>query len=143
MLLKWCRKKWKQVKKIKKEEISNKKSPADFPKPFIGDGLALTYFKNQQENNNIENGVFKLNLADFSVKNLLPYYLKYVIKTMENSEYKRTDKEVSSDLNISIDKARRVKQLSIERGYLVNGIKSCRVFIVQKDKINKYLKDGC
>jgi hypothetical protein len=143
MLLKFCKKKWRQVKNLKKKEISIKKTPADFPKPFTGTGSALTYFKNQQNNNTMENGVFTLNLADFSVKNLLPYYLKYVIKTMENGEYKRTDKEVANDLNISIDKARRVKNLSVDREYLINKIKSCRVFVVQRNKINKYLMEGC
>ncbi len=125
----------------KKPEVKQIAEVKIFPKPWVVEGIARHFFINPQQKYMYEKQVCTINLAELSVAQLLPFYLKYVLKNEVDGEYYKTDKEVQNDLGLSSeDKAQRVKKLAIEKCYLVPGFKTKRLLQVQEAKIKNYLE---
>lgn len=81
-----------------------------------------------------------IGFSNKTFKELLPYYLFYVLKNESNGYYEQTDKGVMIDFGLlSDDKPNRVKKLAIERGYLIVTANKSK-FILAKEKIQEYLE---
>jgi hypothetical protein len=120
------------------------------PEPFAGAGSGLTYFYSAQ----IKEGATGAKNApdhaedkapiDYNLlkpDELLAHYLRYVVAHLDdNGLYRKTDKEVQTDMNLSSDdKAQRIKKRAIEKGFLVPQLEKKQVLSPQRAKINRYL----
>jgi len=68
-------------------------------------------------------------------------YLEYVLsKINDKNVFEKTDKMTAEDINISEDKAQRVKKLCIDRGYLIKDFRRRRDLHVDVSKIQEHIK---
>jgi hypothetical protein len=107
----------------KKEEKTTAEIPAVYYKPYRRQGSAIFYLDNPHDIKVPIVAKNDVNFAEKSYKELLPYFLKYVLETQNDGLYEGTDKLVSENFKITEDKARNVRMEAIKSKFLVTTTK--------------------
>lgn len=137
-----------EIKKACGEIIGKTYDKNDFPQEkkfypvYSGQGSAINYLNLREEKKSKENAKNDVNFAEKSVKELFPYFLKYILKMQYNGLYESTDKIVYEEMGLSSeDKANRLKNRAIKEKMLVTTMKKS-VFEVNEENIRKYLENN-